>query len=85
MVKYNIFSKKFTGAGAIALLCTISVPVDSACSITGATCEVNSQVTGICVPLDSKGESQDCYNVYGFFAGPNDLCEQYWGSNYANV
>jgi hypothetical protein len=65
-------------------LCAIFQLVDATCSIVGATCKATDKVSGICVPLDSKGESQDCRNVYGFFAG-GTICQDTYGSDYANV
>jgi hypothetical protein len=66
------------------LFCLIIRLVTATCIITGEPCQINSKVTGICVPLDSNGESQDCYNVYGFFVG-DDICKTLYGENYVNV
>jgi len=53
------------------------------CSITGQVCNTPWGVSGICVPLDETGRSQDCYNVYGFLV--LDVCGEQYGSDFANV
>ena len=57
--------------------------VDAHCSITGQVCNTPWGVSGICVPLDETGRSQDCYNVYGFLV--LDVCGEQYGSDYTNV
>jgi hypothetical protein len=54
--------------------------VTGRCTISGTVCSFqsleNETVSGICVPLDSSGVSQDCNNVYGFIVD-NTQCEGY--------
>ena len=56
------------------------------CSITGRTCSVstNSGKTyeGICVPLDSNLESQDCHNVFGIVIDGHECADS---PEHANV
>ena len=53
------------------------------CHIKGNVCNVVPGVTGICVPLDHEGQSQDCHNIYGFLQ--SEVCEQQYGPDFANV
>jgi hypothetical protein len=59
--------------------------IDATCSITGEPC-YSGKLVGICVPLDIHGQSQDCYNTYGFLdLGHPDTCEEAYGSQFSNV
>jgi len=59
---------------------------DGHCSIRGYPCKSVGALEGICVPLDEHGQSQDCYNVYGFLdtINPNSCADAY-GENFTNV
>jgi hypothetical protein len=59
---------------------------EATCRIEGAVCSVTGTgITGICVPLDDKGYSADCYNVYGFLMESPNYCEDQYGEAFANV
>jgi hypothetical protein len=71
-------------ASMFSLLLTIFLAqtVRGRCTISGTSCSFQSvanedqTVSGICVPLDSSGVSQDCNNIYGFIVD-NTQCEGY--------
>jgi hypothetical protein len=71
---------------AVILFVALFRLADAECQITGNVCDVpSSTVTGICVPLDANGESEDCYNVYGFLLASPNTCEEQYGQGFANV